>query len=307
MNPSAAELSGSKILVTGATGQVAGPVIASLAGKAEVCALARFADPAKRNAVAELGAEPLSADLSELSSVASLPDDFDYVLNFAVAKSGDFDADFAANAEGIGHLIAHCRRARAVLHCSSTAVYAYEGHALRTESAPLGDNHRAMFPTYSLSKIAAESVARFAARQFGVPTIIARLSVPYGDNGGWPWFHVLMMQDGIPIDVHPERPNTYNPLHADDLADKLPRLLAAAKRDAVTVNLGGSTPVSVEEWCAYLGELTGLEPVFRDNPETFGSLSIDTERMHALIGATHVDWRDGMRRMVAALAPDMLK
>ena len=306
MSPTAAELSGSKILITGATGLVAEPVVARLAGEASVFALSRFSDPAKRDAVAALGAEPLAVDLSDLAAVAAMPSDFDYVLNFAVSKSGDFGADFASNAEGIGHLIAHCRRARAVLHCSSTAVYAYEGHALRREDASLGDNHRAMFPTYSLSKIAAESVARFAARQFGVPTVIARLSVPYGDNGGWPWFHLLMMRDGVEIELHPERPNTYNPLHADDYIDKLPRLLGAARRDAVTVNFGGSQPVSVEEWCGYLGELTGLEPRFRDNPQAFGALSIDTERMHRLIGETRVNWKDGMRRMVEALAPEWL-
>ncbi len=307
MNPTSAELAGSKILITGPTGQVAEPIVAHLSKQAQVFALARFADTAKRDAVAALGAEPLSVDLSSLASVSRIPDDFDYVLNFAVAKSGDFDADMAANAEAIGYLIAHCRRARAVLHCSSTAVYAHEGQALRNERSALGDNHRAMFPTYSLSKIAGEAVARFAARQFGVPTVIVRLNVPYGDNGGWPWLHLLMMRDGAAIDLHPERPNFYNLIHADDYIDKLPRLLAAANREPVTVNFGGSQQTSIEEWCGHLTELTGLEPVFRDNPQAFGSLSIDTTRMHELIGETQTDWRDGIRRMVTALAPELLK
>ena len=56
-----------------------------------------------------------------------------------------------------------------VVHISSTAVYEYNGHEPRKESDPLGDNHRAMFPTYSISKIAAETVCRFVAHQhFGV-------------------------------------------------------------------------------------------------------------------------------------------
>jgi hypothetical protein len=140
-----------------------------------------------------------------------------------------------------------------------------------------------------------------------MPATIARLSVPYGSNGGWPFYHLLMMRQGIAITVHPERPNLYNLLHEDDYLEKIPRLLAVASVDATTVNFGGSEPTSIEEWCGYLQELTGLVPNFQDDPETFGSLCLDTERMHALIGPTRVAWRDGILRMVRRLAPDALK
>ena len=150
-------------------------------------------------------------------------------------------------------------------------------------------------------------MCRFAARQYQLPTTIARLSVPYGDNGGWMYFHLLMMQQGIPIDLHPEKPNFYNPIHVDDYMDKIPYLLAAASADATTVNFGGSQKVSIEQWCAYLGELTGLSPVFQDNPEAFGSLCIDTQKMHSLIGETRVDWREGILSQVQHLAPDLLR
>ena len=73
------------------------------------------------------------------------------------------------------------------------------------------------------------------------------------------------------------------------------------------MNFGGSTRVSIEEWCEYLGELTGLEARFRDNPDAFGSLCIDTTRMHELIGETRVDWREGIRSQVEHLAPELLK
>jgi nucleoside-diphosphate-sugar epimerase len=301
------ELEGRKILVTGPTGQVAMPVVEQLAPRAEVYALARFSKEEDRVRIAAMGAHVLQADLADRESLAVVPEDIDYVLNFAVVKSGDFAYDLAANGEGVGNLMLRCRAAKAFVHFSSTAVYAYAGHEPRTEDAPLGDNHRSMFPTYSISKIAAETVCRFTAHQTGLPTTIARLSVPYGDNGGWMYYHLLMMQQGIPIDVHPERPNDYNPIHVDDYIDKLPYLLGAATPDVTTVNFGGSQQVSVEAWCEYLGELTGLVPQFRDNPEAFGSLAIDTARMHELVGPTGVDWRDGIRRMVTTLAPDLLK
>ncbi len=301
------DIDGRKILVTGPTGQVAMPVVAQLAPRSEVYALARFSKEEDRARIAAMGAQVLQADLADRESLEVVPEDIDYVFNFAVVKSGDFAYDLAANGEGVGNLMLRCRAAKAFVHFSSTAVYAYAGHAPRTEDAALGDNHRSMFPTYSISKIAAETVCRFTAHQTGLPTTIARLSVPYGDNGGWMYYHLLMMQQGIPIDVHPERPNIYNPIHADDYIDKLPYLLGAASPEVTTLNFGGSQPVSVEEWCDYLRELTGLAPQFRDNPEAFGSLAIDTTRMHELVGPTGVDWRDGIRRMIARLAPDLLK
>ena len=307
MSVSPVDLQKKKILITGPTGQVAKPVVEHFAKIADVYALARFRKASQRAEIEALGATTVQADLADPGTFKDLPTDFDYVLNFAVVKTGDFAYDLAANAEGVGHLMAHCRSAKAFLHVSSTAVYEYGGQEPRTEQAPLGDNHRVMFPTYSIAKIAAESVCRFAARQYQLPTTIARLSVPYGDNGGWMYFHLLMMQQGIPIDLHPDKPNFYNPIHVDDYIEKIPYLLAAASSEATTVNFGGSQKVSIEQWCAYLGELTGLNPLFQDNPQAFGSLCIDTQKMHSLIGETHVDWRAGMLSQVQHLAPDLLR
>jgi UDP-glucuronate 4-epimerase len=301
------DLSGSRILITGPSGQVAEPVVAALARQADVTALARFRKETERQRIAGLGATCISADLADPQGLRDVPDDFDYVLNFAVVKSGDFDYDLAANGEGVGRLMLHCQNAKAFLHFSSTAVYQYAGHKPRTEDSPLGDNHRVMFPTYSISKIAAETVCRFVAHQFGIPTTIARLSVPYGDNGGWPFYHLLMMKEGIPIELHPEGPNYYNLLHVDDYLQKIPGLLAAATTGVTTVNFGGSEKTSIEEWCAYLTELTGFEPVFEENPQAFGSLCIDTTRMHELVGPTSVAWKTGIRRMVQSMAPELMK
>ncbi|MDG1943231.1 MAG: NAD(P)-dependent oxidoreductase [Halioglobus sp.] len=307
MSAKPVDLKDMKILITGPTGQVALPVVEHFAKIADVYALARFRKPEDRERIESLGATVVQADLADAASLDVLPDDFDYVLNFAVVKSGDFDYDLAANAEGVGNLMMRCRSAKAFLHFSSTAVYEYVGQEPRAENAPLGDNHRVMFPTYSISKIAAETVCRFVAHQHKIPTTIARLSVPYGDNGGWMYFHMLMMQQGIPIDLHPEKPNYYNPLHVNDYIEKIPYLLGAATTEVTTTNFGGSQKVSIEEWCAYISELTGFEPKFQDNPKAFGSLCIDTQVMHELIGETKMEWREGIKRQIENLAPELLR
>lgn len=304
----ASDLKGEKILVTGPTGQVALPITLALAQTNDVWGVARFSDAALREQLDVAGVTCITTDLST-TDFGDLPDDFDYVLNLAVAKGGndDWDRDIAANAESVGLLMAHCRAAKAVLHCSTTAVYQHQGpeHPLK-ETDPLGDNHRVMMPTYSLAKIAAEAVARTAAREHGIPTTIARLNVPYGDNGGWPWYHLLYMKSGAPIPINTEKPNRYNPIHEDDFIRQVPALLKAATVPATIVNWVGD-PATIEEWCAYLGELTGLEPKFDVTDNTIGSVTCDLTRMHELIGKADVPWRDGMRRMVEARAPEMLK
>ncbi len=120
------------------------------------------------------------------------------------------------------------------------------------------------------------------------------------------YFHMLMMQQGIPIELHPDQPNYYNPLHVADYIEKIPYLLGAASKEVTTLNFGGSERVSIEQWCAHIGELTGFEAIFAANPKAFGSLAIDTEKMHALIGPTRMDWREGIRSQIEHLAPQWL-
>lgn len=294
------------ILVTGPTSQVALPIVARLAKDNRVFGLARFSKHDDRDRVAALGATPIAADMG-CDDLSAIPEDVEIVLHFAVVKSGDFAYDLQANAEGVGRLVSRCRSARAFLHCSTTGVYADAGHAPCREDDALGDNHAVMLPTYSIAKIAAESVARFAAREWNVPTIIARLGVPYGDNGGWPWFHLMMMKSGVPIHVSKDAPSMYSPIHEDDQLRMLPALLDHASVPATTVNWAGSEAVSIEQWCTYMGELTRLEPEFVPSDTALGSVVADPTRMHELIGPTEVPWKDGIRRMVAARNPELLR
>ena len=305
--PMSSALQGATIVVTGVTGQVARPLATTLARDNRVVGAARFSDTAVREELEAAGVECVTVDLAK-SDVGNLPPDADYVLNFAVAKTNDWERDLAANSGGLASLMEHHHAAKAFLHCSSTAVYKPDGHRIFAEDGPLGDNH-GVWPflrTYSICKIAAEGTARWGAARHALPTTIARLSVPYGDNGGWPAIHLHMMRAGHAIPVHVDAPSIYNPLHADDIAAMVPRLLAAASVPAVTVNWGGSEAVSIEEWCTYLGELTRTEARFDPTEQTIDSVQIDTTRMHELAGRTTVPWRDGMRRMVEALHPDLV-
>jgi nucleoside-diphosphate-sugar epimerase len=296
------------IVITGVTGQVARPLAVSLARENRVVGAARFTDGSARAALEAEGVECVPVDLAA-GDVSGLPEDADYVLHFAVAKTNDWERDLAANSGGLAYLMEHHRAARAFLHCSTTGVYKPEGHREFAEDGPLGDNH-GVWPflrTYSICKIAAEATARWAAERWQLPTTIARLSVPYGDNGGWPAIHLHMLLSGHAVPVHVDAPSVYHPLHVDDIRAMVPRLLGVASVPATTVNWGGSEAVSIEEWCTYLAGLVGVEARFEPTAHTIDSVQIDTTRMHELVGRTTVPWREGMRRMVESLHPDKVR
>jgi UDP-glucuronate 4-epimerase len=292
-------LEGKRVLITGPTGQVGLPVALALVGRNEVFGLARFGDAAAQERLEAAGVTCITADLVA-GDLSEVPADVDHVVNFAVAKTGDFERDLAANVESLGLLMHHCREAASFLHCSSTAVYQPNGHHDFAETDPLGDNHRpfGFLPTYSITKIAAEAMARYGARQWDLPTTIARLSVPYGDNGGWPAFHFEMMLAGEAVPVHEDAPSEFNPIHEDDIARQVPKLLEIASVPATVVNWAGPDSVSIEDWCLYLGELVGIVPTFAPTTATIESVRVDTTRMHELIGPAEIDWREGLRRMV---------
>ncbi len=97
------------------------------------------------------------------------------------------------------------------------------------------------------------------AREHGIPTTIARLNVPYGNNGGWPWMHMEQVLAGQPIGVHVDAPSTYNLLHEDDIIASVPALLGSASVPATIVNWGGDEHVSVQEWVRLANEWTGKQ------------------------------------------------
>lgn len=275
---------------------MAGALARELAADNEVVALARFSASGSRQVLENAGVECVTADLVELRGV-SLPDDVEILLNFAVSFSADWDEALAVNAESLGHLVDRLPRLERLLHCSTMGVYAASARP-HAEDDRLGDSNAAMMPTYSISKIAGEAMARYLAVARGLPTTIARLAAPYGDHGGFPWFHLLPILADRPVTLHPTEPNHFNLIHEDDLVASLPLLLDAATVPATIVNWGDPEPVSAEDWCEELGRLVGREVRIERSEAAPPPGIVDTAKLEALGYRPSVDWRDGLRRMV---------
>ena len=297
-------LSDEKILITGPAGQIAFPMARDLAKDNEVWGIARFGDPATRTQVEEVGVKTLAIDLAE-PDFTELPTDFTYVLHLAVVQAPGLDYDFAirANAEGTGLLLHHCRRAKAALVMSTHSVYKPPADGdpwhVFAETDPLGDVNAAHAPSYSMSKISQEAVARTCARLFDLPVTIARMNASYGPDGtgGLPIMQMDALMAGNPVTTRWD-PCMYMPIHTDDITAQTEALLdGASATEATIVNWAGDQPVSVQEWCAYMGELAGIDPVVNAVPvegTLRGSVTDNTKRL-ALTGPCSVDWRDGIR------------
>ena len=295
-------IKGEKILITGATGQVAYPIAVELAKKCKVYALARFGSESSQECLEQHGIICIRGDFATDDLGSLIDDDFDRVLHFAAyqeSRKANFEQAIKINAVGTGRLMYHCRKAKSFLYCSTSSVYKPRGRIAREEDDPLGDGLPAS-PTYGPTKMAGEAIVKFVSEQFGVPASIGRLNVAYGDSGGLPAMHLALLRQGKPIPLCKDAPNLYSPVHEKDYIWQAIKLLEIAAVPPVVVNWCGSQPVAAEEWCEYLGELIGVKPVFERVDWHAGSNFCDTTRMHKLVGETKVHWRDGMRRLVEA-------
>lgn len=297
-------LADEKILITGPAGQIAEPLTRFLAKDNEVWGIARFGDSDQRARIDGYGVTTRAINLAD-GDFGDLPDDFSYVLHLAADQSGGLDYDHAlrVNAEGTGLLLQHCRKAKAALVMSTFSVYKPKDDPTSpyVETDPLGDANNTHAPTYSMSKIGQEAVARYCARALDLPVTIARMNASYGDNGGLPSHHLAAAVAGQPV-VTRWDPCVYSPIHEDDINVQTEALLAAASVPATIVNWAGDEPVSVQEWCAFFGEELGTEVEVQvgDFPGTQRSAISDNTKRLAITGPCQVPWREGFRRMIAA-------
>ncbi|MFC3175417.1 NAD-dependent epimerase/dehydratase family protein [Novosphingobium bradum] len=300
-------LKGRKILITGAAGNVGYPLARSLVQNNEVWGLSRFGNPAERRKVEALGVTTLAVDL-EAPDFSGVPRDFDYVIHLSAITSAaglDYQRAIRVNAVGTGLLMTHCKGARAFLSMSTTSVYKPNPdpwHAFR-ETDPIGDANLPGTPTYSMSKISQEAVARFCALQMQIPTIICRLNAAYGEtgNGALPGRLFDTIRDGQQLVLRGD-PNPYSPIHDRDIFDQLEAMLGAASVDCPIVNWGGDEAVSAQDMAAFFGELLGVTPdvVSRHFPGSQTGVALDTARRMAITGPCKVHWKDGMREMAEA-------
>jgi nucleoside-diphosphate-sugar epimerase len=300
-------LTGKRLLVTGPAGQISYPLVQDLARDNEVWGIARFGDPALREKVDATGCITRVVDLAE-PDWQDLPDRFDHVLHLAIFQALEPDYDYAlrVNAEGTALLMHRFANSESVLIVSTVAVYDNnpDGAYRYKENDLLGDNRAPYSPTYGISKIAQEGVARSMARMFNLPTTIARMNVSYSPLGGLPAYQLDMVVNDMEVPVM-QGGAWFNPIDEVDINTDVPKLLDVASVPATIVNWGGNDAVSTEEYVTYLAGLVGKTPKFTYVPDGIAGRAMDNTRRDALIGPCTVHWKDGFKKLAANRYPDL--
>lgn len=290
-----------RILVTGATGQVARPLAQQLNENNEVWAAARFSDPAAKAELEAQGIKTVTFTMGD-ENLDYMPD-VDYVIHCGVnAMPKTSDQAISENAEGTGFLMKRYRDAKAFFHMSSDSVYRdnNDPEAVIDETARLG-GYSAYSPHYAMSKLACEGVVRFLARDLALPTVIARLDVAYGmhGHGGVPTALYQMMQAGVPYTRKSNGESFCVPIHEDDIVQQVQGLIQHASVPATIVNLGGDEVVTVEEIIRYIEQLTGLTMQIDEGAlATWQMKIVDSTKRKALAGPCNVHWKDGVRKIL---------
>jgi nucleoside-diphosphate-sugar epimerase len=300
-------LSAERVVITGAAGQIGFPLAAYLASENDVIGVARFRDPAARARLEAVGVKTVAADIAS-GDLQAIPTDATYLIHLAAYMSPgyDFDTALRVNAEGTGLVLQHCHRAHAALVMSTHSVYRPHDDPWHvfTETDPLGEVNAGHSPTYSMSKIGQEAVARSCARALGLPVTIARMNASYGPNGGLPAYHIDAVAAGLPVTARAD-PAPYSPIHQHDINSQVAALLGAASVPATILNWAGDEVVSVQEWCAFGAELAGTQAtvVVKERPGKPRGQIADVSKRLAITGPCQVSWRDGMRGTFEARHP----
>lgn len=296
-------ISGSRILVTGASGLMGGALVRELARHNEVHAAARFSSEDARAQVADTGAQVVVFDLAD-PDLSALPTEADYVFHCGAGLPGTMSqaAMFEVNVQATGRLMSRFRSAKAFVHCSSAGVYASKDGAY-AETDPVGvDRHPN--PDYPLTKIAGEQLVQFLAGEFGLPSVILRIFALYGVRGGFPTLLIRKVVDGEPVPLPPTRPVTQSPIHERDFVAKAIRAAMIAAVPPPVINFGGTDHATVEEYTALAGELAGRPAVYADVAAGYAPSPGDMTTMKAALGATEVDIRAGVADVVAAICQE---
>lgn len=304
-------MAGRKVLITGGTGMVAGPVVERLAAEDEVWCLARFTDPTAQARLEELGVRTSRWELGG-GGLTELPTDFTHVFHAAAYLGLDgasWQHVIDVNCLGTGALMHHCRTARAFIFVSFTAVYSLlePGHRY-VEGDPLGGNTRWQ-PSYAISKVAAEAVVRTLSTVLGLPATIARLGVVHSQVGwgGMAVRYLRLMLDGGTIPVPRSFDSEMNPIHTDDVARQVPLLWDVASVGGTTLNWGGDEVVTERELLAHLTYRTGLEALLEESDEPLRTpVATDETLRRSLIGSCEIGWREGVDRALRAHFPELL-
>jgi nucleoside-diphosphate-sugar epimerase len=227
------------------------------------------------------------------------------MIRSAIPRLESWPHSYDRYAEATGRLMAHLRSVKGFVFASTISVYNPPGGDTPVlETRPFGIHSGA---DYAFTKVANEAVISYLSRSLEIPTTILRIGSASGVDGGPMRDRLDLIVRGRPIPLHPDKPTYLRPMFEPDCARLGAAALQAGRVPPLVVNWCGDDIVTAEDYCTYMGQLVGREPIFDYTGPAWCSLVPDTTLMHEVLGYCQVRWQDGCRRLVEQCYPDLLK
>ena len=298
---SLAPLTGKRILVTGATGMVGGPMRPARSPPATpFTARARFANPQGARS-----SRPTDATTSVSTSSAASSTRCPTASTTCCTSRSREDQRLRARPrrQRRRRRAPHGGRCRASTRSSTAApggVYQEHEHDHLKEDAPLGDSHRAAGHGELLH-------LQDRGRDDGAVHVEAPRHPdgdraperPYGDTFGWPFFHVMMLEHGMAIPVHTDAPSQYTRSTSTTSSASLPYMLGVGVDAGERRQLGRRRERERRRVVRLIGDLIDKTRSIQFTDAKRPAAHPRRRQASTTSGSTPaVAWQDGIRRMV---------
>ena len=284
------------VLVTGATGFVAGHLIPHLA-RAGHTVIAAGHDLSRIPTGDRI--TPLLWDHAQRDPAEPFPERLDAIVHLVQANvpfperaSEMFAVNVASTQRALD--LARAAGANRFTFTSTGSVYGSGARPWTETDAAEGPGY------YAATKLAAERLIR--AYGDVVPFTIFRLFAPYGAGQRNRMVPGLIgrVTSGAPVTVAGGTGPAYNPLHVSHVVDVLTQSLDT--NGSQLLNLGGEEVLTIRDMARAIGRVVGREPVIQDQPGSADRFVGGVSRLRSAYRLPErlISFEDGVRSMIAA-------